>query len=145
MPLIARKSGHAEASLAASDAVLAQVKEPEAQASAWFVRGLVCERNRSVALSYGNEYDCESDVIDPFLRAFSLSPSKEHEDKVLEVLEVESRDQTCEVPIPGSELSARFHFSFGTFQMGDGKLAQVQRIYVLHPATQVVNTRDVSW
>ena len=142
LPLVALRSGRLGPSLEAADTVLAKVKNPDSQASAWFNKGLACEQNGPRSLSYNGRYYCMGDSVRPFLQAWKLGHSEARKNK-LRTLFQGGLARTCSIDRKGAAAQL-YRFEFATAGT-DEDHRQVQRIYVYHPNAQAVDAASIKW
>lgn len=145
LPLIAMRAGHLGASLEAAGAVIAANRSRSSTASAWFNKGLACERqlgNGKGLYAYNGEYYCQQSRLYPFLMSWKLEATAARRNKLVELFEGGSVP-TCAVTSDGSGIQL-YHFAFADDE-DDGKYAPRQLIYVYHPSAQKIDPNSVHW
>jgi len=138
LPIIALQSGRIGESLEASDAVLEKINNPNAQATAWFNKGLACEKAEYKFVSYNGKYYCTNDKIQPFLQSWKLSHSDARLNKLKSVLENVGKG-TCQIT---NESLGPTLYHFELIQDG---LGQNARIYIYHAPNQIIDSSKIRW
>jgi hypothetical protein len=137
MPLVALKAGKVGPALVAADHAIETFKDPPALASAWFNKGLICDRAEARQLFYDGKR-CDMDTISPFLKAWQLQSTPVMA-KAMKSVFAPGKFGVCEVakpdPVKGTAgITAVATFGFN----GEG-------IYVYHSAQVSVSRFDIEW
>jgi hypothetical protein len=142
LPLIALKAGQLGEALEAANAIIVAENPPTEKAAAWFNRGLACEQKTKPVIGYNGKYYCMDSLVFPFLMAWKLQPSDARAHKI-EALFDGAHFPVCSVK-SSDVAGARFYFVMA-HDDNEKIHSQTNRVYVLHPKTQVIDPPTITW
>lgn len=149
LSLVALRSGRPGESIEAALVVLAEVKDPESLASAWFNIGLACEK-AGLFFSHNGRVYCATDPMHPFLQAWKLGHSKARKEKLRNLM-ASGQPHTCTFH-RGSAMEQHYRFEIVDLTYHADSTAQkhedarqLQRIYVFHASSQTIEAESIKW
>jgi tetratricopeptide (TPR) repeat protein len=142
MSLVALRAERYGESIEAATRLIAGSADMRLVANAWFNIGLACERKAPDSVSYNGELYCRSSGIFPFLQSWRAANSRARAEKLEQLFTASGRER-CVVRQPDST-EHRYIFVRAA-DMDDNPYAQIQRIYVLHPAGSAISAAQIRW
>jgi hypothetical protein len=142
LSLVALRAGEYGESLEAATRLISGGKDARMIANAWFNVGLACERSGQRYLRYNDQIYCMASEVFPFLQSWLSASSRARAEKLEQLFTAPGRER-CVVPQPDS--SEHRYIFVRAADMDDNRYAEVQRVYVLHPAGSTVSAAQIGW